>query len=1215
MVCAVTGAWAKPVDQDPETGRFYIGPKHDGNYFTIESGENGMSIATFHVAYAQHGNGQIKGVIDDSWNEISQKLGGVNRIKFANDCLINKADLECFLSTTQATYYVDLFDITNGENTPMKIDDYTTTADDNNVNNIDKIIEAAVADMVSSGWQAKGIILPLNTGSGTAKVETANSNGGETFTEYAVYYRETQKTATIYAHDSNMRYSWEYMNQNQPAQEHYNTAFAHLSSHSEVADAETYIVSTNNKMRGSDEGLDLSETITGNVTKISIINDELVYKNQANNGVPRNYLATITVEGVEAGAFAAAVANTGIKGTPCEKLIVQGPVNGDDVKAVNEFTTADGPLIYSLAAATGVTKDMILTITNSKLEYLVLPNAMATEQIVASDFSDALTASTNTNFKAAIAPSADSKKLSAYVKVAGSLAMARYYATGGSYSQWDNPQYYPSVTSLTDVILSGNLNASDINSGGKVGTDGHWMATGDNQALVGLNGEAATLKKMDLENAVFADQYDMNLNKAGYENLTTVVLPTSNNMTIIPANCLNNISTLKELHIPYNYKIIEDGAFWLTGINHITTEDANRALIDNGPLTYTLSNHIERLGITPTPVTNAITCPIFPQNMGVLDIYSMATKTPKCYKNVFPANSCDGWGGFLDNVPYCRDKYFNGENPLQSFAVLHFPSKETYDAARVKDDSYDLMKKYYTDVNKHFTKKEQTGAVDANGDPITWPTLEEVYRTFNQASLGLTWNDWEETYSDQGIPQVNGGQPKVQLNNGVYSRTAEAAGTGVGDYVFDEYGGWHQLVLSMATYFEPDEIVEEETVVREYEEAGWYTFCIPFNMTYKQVVEMLGVPASTDKVVNKLNGEEVTGDIMPDIRQLSSVTRKKGENGKNNIVMLRMTSNLYGLQTPGYTAYLEIVHNENSETHNLIPAEPYNAGSNIDDRLCLIGGRPYIIKAYKRKQIVNGEDIYKIKGQNIAKAILTRYADQFGIESSIVDNTKYESYLSYEQLGEGNLKTLRFAKPFEEHKVQAVRDGESSAYLTYDNNGNTYKYYYTMIGQFWQQPLPQYCLYMSRGNWYRYTDTSKGYTWDPYKCVIMATQELVKVEGDKHYGGGFRRDDEYTNYPQVEEGTDDLIKTEFKLGFLDGRDDDDFDGTGTSSRYIFGLDDDIIEFDEDGNEVTAIERLDGEDIVPAGSKVYNVAGQYVGESLNGLTKGLYIVNGKKIVVK
>ncbi len=1185
MLCVSIGAWA-----DSLSG---------GGSYTVADG-----VVTFSNTTA----GAIA-------SESNLNFNGATRIKFDNTCAINQADLEKFLGTQQATYYVDLFDITNGTNTPMKVDDYTTTADDNNADNIDMIIEKAVANMVTGGWQAKGIILPLNTGSGTAKVEMANKDGNPTFTEYAVYYRDTQKTAAIYAHDSNMQNNWEWQKENADPQRHYETAYAHLTSHSEVANAETYIVSTNNKKRGSDDGLDLSN-ITGNVTKISIINDELVYKTQPSWATTiRSLLAGITVEGVEAGAFAAAVANTGIKSTPCEKLIVKGPVSGDDVKAVNEFTTADGPLIYSLAAATGVTKDMLPTITNSKLEYLVLPNAMATEQIVASDFSSSLT-----KLKTAIAPSKDKTKLSAYVKQAGSLGMARYYATQGSFN---NNLYQPNATGLTDVILSGNLNASDINAGGKVGTDGHWST--ENAVTSGMCQEQNTIKKFDLENAVFANQEDMNFYKAGFEKLTTVILPTSEQMTLIPEDCFNGIKTLKEICIPYNYQIIRSRAFHGTAVEHITTTDASGALIDNGEHTWTLSANITELGSVPSE-PGVFVDQVFQHDLLVTDIYILATKAPKCYAGVFPANASYGYGGASGSDTYCRDKYFNSENRLsKAWIVLRFPSEETFNAAKAAgqatDNTYAEMKANYTDPTRVYTKKEQTGAVDANGDEITWPTRQEANRSYNQGSRGLTWNAWDPTSGTSSTGEdgaIAGGADPVWATVGSKA-SMDGMPTTTSGYTFNaDYMGWHQIALAQATYYEPAEKKEGDKIVREYEEAGWYTFCIPYNMSYKQVVEMLGVPKSTDKVINKLDGEVVTSDIMPDIRQLSSVTRKAAANGKPNIVMLRMTNNLWEVQTPGYTSYLQITHNENSETHQLVTAEPYNASSTIDDRLSLIGGRPYIIKAYKRKQVVDGVDQFKIKGQNLGKYVLERYADQFGIESSIVQNDTYESYLCYEQLGSGNLQSLRFAKPYEDHRVQATRDGEKSAYLTYetDENGQTVtkKYYYTMVGQFWQQPLPQYCLYMSKGNWYRYTNVPENikdrYTWDPYKCIIMATEEVTGTKG-----AGYR-DASKSNYPEPKQGTTDLLESDFYLGFLDGRDDDDFDGNGTHAKYMFMLDDDIIETDEEGNVVTAIKQLDGEMVAtPADTKVYNMAGQYVGNSLQGLSKGMYIMSGKKIIVK
>jgi len=1171
MLSASIGAWAGPHDvtQDPnDATKYWIGDDNQ-NYFTVADG-----VVTFHVAKTNP-QGQPESLIDSpAWNNISNKFNGATRIKFANDCLITKKDLEKFLQGN--TYYVDLFDITNGENAKMSTTD------------IDPIIEAAVNDMVDNSWQAKGIILPLNTSLGTSKVEKLMLQYGNkyaTFSEYAVYYK--QNIATIYAHDETIQYTYPSQNAN-VAQGHFNTAYTHLTEHSEV-NPDIYMVSTNNDRR-----LDLSSIPSGK-TKISIINDEMVY---------RETLANIYVETTGTGKFAEAVEYTNIEYTPCEQLVIEGPVSGADVTAVNAFNdnSVSGPKVFNFAATTGATKAMLKDITNSKLEYVVLPNDLATEQIVASDFSDALTASTNTNFKAAIAPSDDSKKLSAYVKEAGSLAMARYYATGGSYDQYNAPYYSPSVKSLTDVILSGNLNASDINSSGKVSSDGHW---GDsNQAKTGLNGEAATLKKMDLENAVFADQYDMNLNKAGYESLTSVVLPTSQDMTIIPAHCLDNISTLKELCIPHNYKYIEDGAFWGTGIDHITATDAAGAVIDNGPLTYTLPASLLQLGITPEPVTNAITKPIFPQNMGVTDIYSLATKAPKCYKNVFPKNACNGWGGFYDNVPYCRDKYYNGGNPLQSFAVLRFPSEESFNASSVTDNTYQEMKQHYTDVNKVFTKFEQTGAVDANGDPITWPTLEEIYRVYNQASLGLTWNDWEVDYTDQGIPQVIGGQPEAALNNGVYTKTENvpATGTGEGDYDFDEYAGWHQLVLCQATYVEPDEYKKDE---RYYEEAGLYTFCIPFDMTIEQVCKMMGVPASNPaKNMKSMLKDKDTGEfsdvgespLMPEIYQLHQVTRKKGTSASdNNVVHFILTSDLYNSGSP---QYLDFEHGETDETITFASA----IDTDHPNR-CLVGGRPYIIKAYKRVNPGAMVDQYKISGQNLGKYIMTHYADEFGVEASCLNSGLYE------QLGDGDLLTLRFAIPYEQHKVQAMKYGEESSPVTYEDGAK--KYYYTMVGQYWQQDLPQYCIYMSKGTWYRYK-TLKGYTWDPFKCIIMPTQEI----DDGHPNGGKYRDNDRSNYPNVVSGTDDLLDGEFKLGFLDGRDDDDFK-TNNGAKYIFTFDDGFEEYDAEGNLVTAIKKLDGEDLtISSGDgKVYNMSGQYVGKSVNGLPKGMYIVNGKKYVVK
>lgn len=46
-----------------------------------------------------------------------------------------------------------------------------------------------------------------------------------------------------------------------------------------------------------------------------------------------------------------------------------------------------------------------------------------------------------------------------------------------------------------------------------------------------------------------------------------------------------------------------------------------------------------------------------------------------------------------------------------------------------------------------------------------------------------------------------------------------------------------------------------------------------------------------------------------------------------------------------------------------------------------------------------------------------------------------------------------------------------------------------------------------------------------------------------------------------------------------------------------------------------IKKIETADQKLVDNRVYNLNGQYVGTMLNGLSKGVYIVNGKKVVVK
>lgn len=1136
---------------------------------------------------------------------------------FDNTSNINEADLKALAGTINSTdmawrsnyYYVDLY------NLPATADLCNTPSTENP--DAKGVIYNTIEWLRTNDRQFRGLILPKDHtmyGSGTTLIKDAeNADPAQaTCSEFIAYYT----TGTSDTGDEQLvAHIYNQSNTNTAA---YQASFDKMKSMlaTEVTtDADLYLISTNSQSK-----IDISSLPTDK-TRIETINNEMVGT--------QNGKASIYVYPDNSGAIKTSVDNTGIEETPTDLLQVNGAMNPGDFTAINSFT--NGPRVLDLRNVTSdITKTMLESLTNDHIEYILLPSSMANKtEVCTPDYSDL------DGLKAVI--SSTSTNCVAYVKTAGSLAEARYLATGGSVSA--NGLYSPEKVGLTNVILTGELNAADIgcnlNTHG-IDATGHWTTTTGALASVGLSQEIG-ITSMDLKNAVFVNKVetksgdtvtsyaDMNFSWAGLSALSDLQLPTANTMTLIPQSCCEGLASLKELCIPHNYTKIDNAAFLNTILEHITTTDASGALIDNGANTYTLSANLQEIGSDPGEGNSLTEC-VFPQNRPVFDCYVLATKTPKCYKNAFPANMLYGWGGFKGgDFPYCRDKYVNGSN---YFCVLRFPSQESWTTAASgkKDDTYALMKQQYTDVTKVYTKKEQTGAVDANGDEITWPTFSELRRTYNQATEGITWNNWKAVYDNQ--QEVNGGEQIPMksgdtsagetLTKGDYTTGGGAGNTDATPYTFSGYEGWHQFTLTQATYVEPDEKVEEEKVIREYEDAGWFTICIPYDLTEKQVIEWLGVPMSEGNVICKYNDEEVNASSkikIPDIRQLTSIQRhtSTGSND-NNKVTFRLTTDLYNGGTPQYMNFdLTAAKGSRYSQQSVNGEGSYTA----DTKVCLKGGIPYIIHAYKRK----GETI---KSYNIGQYIMTRYGDQFKQTASCVNHgEKYYEYLGNTSDAE-QLATLKFAKPYEEHQIVAMNDAPSAEYLNYDDNGTSREYRYAFVGQFWNQKLPKYCFYQSKGTWYR-NGTDNDYQWSAYKCVIMAVPTITtpNLVGHMHANGNFRNNPTTVGtietgksfYPTVEAGTTDKLNGTLKIVFADGRDDDDF--PAAAARYSFAFDDDIVEYDDMGNEATAIDKLDGEDITPLPNnyKVYNMSGQYVGNSVNGLAKGMYVVNGKKYVIK
>lgn len=1070
------------------------------------------------------------------------------------------------------------------------------TIDETTVNYAD-VITGAINILRTNNWQYKGLLLPKTTNLGTTLIQdrTEDETKVATCSQFIAYSGAIGTSAMTAAYIYKAADDWGITHA-----ERLGKMKAVMDLHPEIISTTTnWSVSTNSPTPIDMSILPTSVTIEGNTvntSKLETVNNDMV----AGTGKPSIY-AYPAYENVMY-----TVANsTGIGNTPdLEILKVTGPVNAADIASVNQFT--DGPRVLDLSATTGgITKAMLESITNDDIEYIILPAGMSKDVVCGANYTSGL----KTNLKAVI--SSTSTNLVAYVNAPGSLAEARYLATGGS---TDGTIFSPSQTGLQSVTLAGNLNASDIaanTTNHYLDEYGHWTTTSGNLKSVALWGEQGTITTIDLKDAVFAPQTDMNFSYAGLSSLHDITLPTSESMTLIPAECFMGITTFNDLCIPYNYTKIDNAALLDTYCGHITTTDAlNGAVVDNGEHSYTFSANLEEIGSKPSTAdangVYSLDRVVFPQNRGVTDVYVLAHNVPKCYANSFPANMLYGWGGFRGgDFPYCREKYENGTGGTMIFTVLHYPDEASYTASDDKTGStYEDMEKLYTDINKVYSKKEQTGAVDANGDPIAWPSFAELRRAYNQATDGITWNDW--TLEKDGNGEVLGGAQIPTAKNAI------AAGPGTNTYTFEDYEGWHQFVLSMATYVEPAKTVENEVIKTNYVQGAWYTLCIPFSLTFDQAVEMLGIPKSVEgKTENYLNNALVEEDQIPDVRTLQTVTRTPGA---SNTVTMKFTQAL--VESYSVCRYWNI-NTENPNNSDYSGTGATDAG----EKIAIRGGYPYLIRPYlPENEVVN----------NLGKYIMTHFSQELKQEMSCI-------YLDgcWQDLGEYTTenKTGRFTKPFENHKIQAVWDDNDESTPKYRTHSNGKKYNYTFVGQFWDQKLPRYSFYMvenssnTAGKWYRLA-SDKNYKWNQYKCIIMVTQEVddAAPEGRSYLytnSGKFRNNDQtattHSIYP-VSSGTDAQGAYKFTdhlyIEFLNGLDDADFTEFA-GAKYVFAFDDFIQEFDENGNSTTSIDSIDGDAIntVVTDGKVYNMAGQYVGNSLEGLSKGMYIVNGKKYIVR
>ncbi len=783
----------------------------------------------------------------------------------------------------------------------------------------------------------------------------------------------------------------------------------------------------------------------------------------------------------------------------------------------------------------------------------------------------------------------------------------------------------------------GPLNHADISNTDAeyLGLDGHYTSAGnDGKTVAGLLGKSTSIYDADLSMAWFPNQDDMNFNVAsayGANTFAACELPRTH-MTTITAHAFDNMQALHYLGIPNIYTTIKEQAFYEVGILPIgdgssvgplqmdtyqvqkgegvdpyscTADDALIVeTISNGPLTVTLP---ESLGNNTGEGLYTGSMQFTPR---VKDVYVMADPAPICQIDAFGSVAYVGnntYGG-VQSHPFARDKYRMGvgvyteETENQWICVLHFP------ASTVKNGE----NKNYTDPTREYCLYDETGEVDGNGMPVVWPNQSEMLRSYNQAITGVTWNAWDRTrIENPGYNNYN--EFATEAGYGVYNTsTPQYNIDGTLTYNKTNYCGWHQFIL--ANTWLPEIVTYEDEEIN-YVKLDWFTFCIPYNMTKKQVIELLGVPKSDEHVTRKLYGDVQNEDVLPDVRTLVAVTRYPFKStreiklhlSKNIVeqpndlhVELRYDQTKYDLARP--QANSDVLGDDNE----WVPL------TGDENQVYIKGGYPYLIRAYVPEEFAD-------KVSNLGGLTLMR--GTFGSQNAGFKHTCTDGYASvapFEQKVQAYINEEDKDGVENPRVYPALFDDTEDETTSIDATPAKERYIYTFVGQYWPQYLPLYSYYLgtnskaaanaeTKKKFYRATAKLEGsdvfskWTWNPYVSIITANADEKNVhEPHKNPSTGA-----YTSSLSMDfNGYDDT----FDKGKA-------YNGTGdeNGAKYVFVFDDGI---DEDLNgETTSIGYFNGTPVLPANGKIYNMNGQFVGTSAGSLQKGLYVVNGKKFIIK
>lgn len=350
-------------------------------------------------------------------------------------------------------------------------------------------------------------------------------------------------------------------------------------------------------------------------------------------------------------------------------------------------------------------------------------------------------------------------------------------------------------------------------------------------------------------------------------------------------------NSLVSVKFPSTLRIINDAAFATSSNDpHITNIKLNAGLKYIGNSAFALEND-ESEGVLEIPASVRYIGPFAFNFRQYQDVYFYGETAPlmplgySSYKKKdwgegtgFSEHTLDGNSGFQPlaksglgddiNTGYAnRENYKNGK---AYFCIMHYP-KSLSDKDR---STYtDIKRQYKTDPDKNLFHKDDVDGPDGTkgadivgqeqgeimfghckagkrvnwgyqdtylGEQYIWPSQAQFTRAYATASNGLCWDGVTKYPADDDIESYLTKDDIATLEYAGYK-----IGTGLGEYSKADLAklahiGTRQFVLANAdSNVDKDEEKEPEYNI-VMKPGQWWTLCVPFNMTRKQVLDTFG---------------------------------------------------------------------------------------------------------------------------------------------------------------------------------------------------------------------------------------------------------------------------------------------------------------------------------------------------------------------------------------